>query len=231
MLDNRREPLQSEASGLTLVQLMIVIGALMVLTLATVTALIGSQNVFVQNQTMSQLQLRAQNAMDRIVALTSQAVTGDGEFSTLKPNTGVDSHALRFRLIAAIDPVTATAIYDDDLKVYVYGPDSGTNPCAGLIIGRGPTLNDVYATGAGPDGLLGTQDDRTASISGGIPAVELLIPSTFAPQLGDMFQIDMTPAPVGRFISFTLRLNARDVDGNFVLANDVVLTTNVALRE
>lgn len=232
MLDTSRGPFQrSESSGLTLVQLIIVIGALMVLTLATVTALVGSQNVFVQNQTMSRLQLRAQIAMDRIVALSSQAVTGDAEFSPLKPNTGVDSHALRFRLIDAIDPLTGTAIYDDDLKVYVYGPDDGDNPCAGLIIGRGPSLDAVHSIGAGADGLLGTGDDITASISDGIPAVELLIPSTFAPQIGEMLQIDMEPAPIGRFITFTLRLNARDANDNFVLANDVVLTTNVALRE
>ena len=64
-----------------------------------------------------------------------------------------------------------------------------------------------------------------------MPAVELLIPGRFAPQLGEMFQIDVTPAPTGRFLSFTLRVNAREATGGFVLVNDLVLTTNVALRE
>lgn len=218
-------------SGMTLVELVILIGALLVLTLATMTALIGSQNAMVQNQTVSLLQLRSQIAMDRIVALTSQAITGDAEFSPLRPNTGVDCHALRFRLIDFIDGVSGAPVYNDALKVYVYGPDGGTNPCAGLIIGRGPTLTDIYTIGAGADGLLGTVDDGTAAISDNIPAVELLIPSTFAPRTGDMFQIDVTPAPTGRLLSFTLRLNAREADGDFVLANDLVLTTNVALRE
>ncbi len=218
-------------SGMTLVEIMITAGTLMVLMLATVTALIGSQNAFVQSQTMSLLQLRSQIAMDRIVALASQAVTGDAEFSTLKPNTGVDSHALRFRLIDSINPVSGIPVYDDALKVYIHGPDSGTNPCAGLIVGRGPSLPDIYTIGAGADGLLGTVDDSTAAISAGIPAVELLIPNTFAPQTGDMLQIDVTPAPTGRHLTFTLRLNAREADGDFVLANDLVVTTSVALRE
>lgn len=218
-------------AGMTLIEVMITIGTLMVLTFATVTALIGSQNAFVQSQTLSVLQLRAQIAMDRVVALSSQAVTGDAEFSPLKPTSGVDSHALRFRLIDSINPVSGAPVYDDDLKVYIYGPDGGTNPSAGIIIGRGPSLTDIYTTGAGPDGLLGTVDDSTASISGGMPAVELLMPSTFAPQTGDMFQVDVTPAPTGRLLTFTLRLNAREADGDFVLANDVVLTSAVSLRE
>lgn len=218
-------------AGMTLIEVMIMAATLMVLTFATVTALIGSQNAFVQSQTMSLLQLRAQIAMDRIVALSSQAVTGDAEFSPIKPTSGVDSHGLRFRLIDSINALSGAPVYDDDLKVYIYGPDAGTNPAAGIIIGRGPSLTDIHAIGAGADGLLGTVDDSTASISGGMPAVELLIPSTFAPQTGDMLQIDVTPAPTGRLLTFTLRLNARETDGDFVLANDLVLTSTVALRE
>jgi type II secretory pathway pseudopilin PulG len=224
-------PKQHGASGMTLIEILITAGTLMVLMLATVTALIGSQNAFVQSQTLSVLQLRSQIALDRIVALASQAVTGDAEFSPLKPTTGVDSHGLRFRLIESIDGVSGVPVYNDALKVYVYGPDSGANPSAGLIIGRGPDLTDIYTTGAGADNLLGTVDDGTAAISGGVPAVELLIPSTFAPQTGDMFRVNVTPAPTGRLLTFTLRLNAREADGDFVLANDLVLTTTVALRE
>lgn len=230
IMSNRVQKRHRE-SGMTLVEIVITTATLLVLGLVTVTALIGSQNAFVQSQTMSLLQLRAQIAMDRIVALTSQAVTGDTEFSPLKPTSGVDSHGLRFRLISSIDGVSGTPVYDDTLKVYVYGPDSGTSPSAGLIVGRGPTLADIYTTGAGLDGLLGTADDRTTAIASGVPAVELLIPDTFAPQTGDMFRVNVTPAPTGRLLTFTLRLNAREADGDFVMTNDLVLTSTVALRE
>ncbi len=218
-------------SGLTLIEVTITAGTLTILMLSSLTAVLTSQDAVIQNQTISQLQARGQMAMDRIVELSSRAVTGDEQFSPLKPTTGVNSHGLRFREIDSIDGVSGEPVYNDDLRVYVYGPDNGTNPCDGLIIGHGPTLADIYTSGSGPDGRLGTVDDNAAPISGGVPAVELLIPDTFAPRTGEMFTVNVTPAPIGRFLTYTLRLNARGSDGDFVRWNDLVITTSVSLRQ
>lgn len=92
-------------------------------------------------------------------------------------------------------------------------------------------MTAVHSIGAGADGYLGTRDDdATTPATGGIPAVELLIPDTFAPETGDMLRIDVSPAPVGRLLAFTIRLNARGADGKFLLPNDFVLSGRVALR-
>ena len=69
-----------------------------------------------------------------MVELSGQAVTSDDEFSPLRPATGINSHCLRFRFIESIDSVTGIVTYDDVTRVYIYGPDAGSNPCAGLIV-------------------------------------------------------------------------------------------------
>ncbi len=218
-------------SGFTLIEVVLAVGVWSIFLVSIMTAVLGTQNGFVQSQTVTQLRVRAQHAMDRIVSTCNQAVTGDTEFSPLKPTTGVQSHCLRFRLIQFVDG-TGTPVYEDTLRVYVYGMDTGSTPCNGIILGRGPDLATIHSTGSGPDGVLGTtDDDATSSIAGGVPAVELLVPSTFAPQSGDMLTIDVTPPPIGRLLTITMRLNVRGADGNFLLPNDLVLTERVALRQ
>jgi type II secretory pathway pseudopilin PulG len=218
-------------SGFTFIELVASFSVLSIVMGSILMALLSTQAVFLDNLALSQLNLRAQLAMDRVVALASQALTSDAEFGPLKPSTGIDSHGLQFRLIDSIDPVTGEAVYNDAAEVFIYGPDSDTNPCAGLIIGRGPSLDDIYNTGKGADGVLGTVDDNTTAVISGVPAVELLVSSRHAPRAGAMFTINLQPAPAGRLIAFTLRLNARDSTGNFLLPNDLELRERVALRQ
>ncbi len=222
----------SRLRGLTLLESVISLSVLGVFTATAVTALISTQRAMAQSQMTSVLALRAQKALERIVDLASQAVTSDLAYTPLKPATGVDSHALRFRLVQSVDVVTGEPVFDDVGRVYVYGSDSGSNPSSGILIGRGPTLDSIHAAAAGSDGLLGTTDDDTRVVlSSGVPAVELLVPSDFAPRVGAMLSIDVTPPPTGRLIELTIRLNARGVDGVFLLEDDIVLTERVALRQ
>ena len=213
-------------AGFTLIEAAFTLAILSLLIVGVMSTVIGIQGSFVEGQVVSDLSLRAQNALDRLVALTSQAVTIDAEYSPLKPTTGVDSHCLRFRLVESIDAAAGTTNFSND-RVYIYGPDSGSNPSAGLVLGRGLTLSEVHANGSGSDGLLGTVDDSVyAATTDGNPVVEILIPNRYAPSNGEMFQIDVN----GRLIEFTIRVNARDLDGDFVFAQDLVLTERVALR-
>jgi prepilin-type N-terminal cleavage/methylation domain-containing protein len=220
-------------SGFSLVEVVTAMSILAMVLGSIFFATTGMQNLFIESQNLSQLSLRAQNAMDRVVEMASQAVTGDAMFSPLRPSTGVDSHCLRFRLMQSIDAATGNPIYDDISRVYVYGPDAGgPEPCSGLIIGRGSTLGEIYANAKGPDGTLGTSDDNTSvSTATGIPFDELLIPSSLAPSTGQMFTVNVSPAPIGRLVTFTLRINMLATNGNFVLPNDLVLTERVALRQ
>ena len=208
---------------------MVVLG----MVLATVTgATLGAQRVFVQNQIATEMTLRAEHALDRIVSLTSQALTVDAQFSTLKPTTGVDGHCLRFRLVSSIDATTGEPVYDDAARVFIYGPDTGTNPCDGVLVGRGADLDAIYATARGADNRLGTADDNTSVVlASGVPAVELLLPSNYAPQTGAMLTINLSPAPIGRLVTFTLRVNAVGMDGSFIYPNDLVFVERVALRQ
>ena len=217
--------------GFTLVEVVVGIGILSIMLLAVV-ALVGSQRAFVEDQVVSRLRLTAQHALERVVATTSQAVTADGDLTPLVPITGVDSRGFRFRLIESIDPGTGLATYDDTLKVYIYGSVSGANPCRGLVIGRGPSLAQVHSAGCGADKVLGTEDDDTrASFGDQIPAVELLVPETFTPRTAPLFAVDVDPASGGRFVTFTLRLNARSPNNDWVLENDLVVTERVALKQ
>src|SRR2546427_602460 len=108
---------QSRA-GFTLLELATSVSILSIVLGSIFLATTGTQNLFLENQALSQLNLRAQIAMDRLVELSSQALTGDAKFSPLEPPTGVDSHCLRFRLIDHMDPVTGDPVYDDAAKVY-----------------------------------------------------------------------------------------------------------------
>ncbi len=211
--------------GFTLIETTIVFGVSIVFLAGVVTAFSGLQGAVVEGQTISELQLRSQRALDRIVTAASQALTTDSEFSALKPNTGVDSHCLRFRLLDSVDPLTGALVFNGD-NVYIYGPDSGANPSAGLVMGRGTSLANVHGNGSGSDGVLGTRDDNTGAMTNGVPVVELLIPDTFAPQTGTMFEVDVN----GRLLTFTLRVNAQDANGQFILPQDLVFTERVALR-
>lgn len=216
---------------MSLLELMAAVGLLGVFLAGILGTLAGTQSTFLENRSIWVVQVRAQKALDRIVSVARQAVTEDADFSFLKPSTGVNSHGLQFRLLDFIDG-GGQPVYDDTLRVFIYGPDSGESPSKGLIIGRGPDLATIHATGGGPDGFLGTRDDNTtAAISGGVPAVELLVPSIYAPRTGEMFTINFDPGSDGRLITFTLRLNVKHRDRGFVIPDDLVLTERVALMQ
>ena len=217
---------------MTLLELLIALAILGIILSSIMGAASGIQDAFVENQIVSHLTLRSQMAMDRIIRLAGQALTVDPQFALLLPASGSGWHCLRFRTIQLIDAATGEPVYDDSARVYILGPDPGPHPCAGLIVGRGPDLNGIYAVGKGPNNVLGTIDDNiNTSIAGFVPAVELLVPDTFTPQNGEMFQVNVTPSPVGRLLTFTLRLNARDKNGNFLMPNDLVLSERIALRQ
>ena len=216
--------------GMTLIEVTASLVVLLILLGSVMSATLSTQTVFVEDQIVSRLQLRTEEALNRIVGLTSQALTTDTQFSTLLPSTGVSAHCLRFRLVQGIDSTTGAVIYDDAAQVYILGPDGGAFPCSGVIIGRGPNLSTVSTVGGGTDGILGTTDDAVNTVvASNMPVVELLLPSTYAPQSGTMLTVNLTPAPVGRLVTFTLRVNAQNQNGSYVLANDLVLTESIAL--
>lgn len=223
------KPPRSQA-GLTLVELVASFGILSVVLGSIMMAVMGTQDAFLENQLVSQLNLRAQLALDRIVELASQALTTDADFSPMSSTSGVNSHGLRFRLVQYIDTATGTPVYDSTNRVYIYGPDSGASPSSGLVVGRGSSWTAIHSATCGADGFVGTADDNTSVLSSGLPMLELLIPNNYAPQSGDMFTVNVSPAPIGTFLTFTLRLNARGQDGNYLFPMDQVLTERVALR-
>jgi prepilin-type N-terminal cleavage/methylation domain-containing protein len=227
---NSNKPRTHPASepGFSLLEVVIAAAVLSLIVGSIMGVMQTTQTTFIENQYIVNMNLRAQMAMDRLIHMASQALTTDAEFGTLKPTTGVDAHCMRFRLIQSVDPSTGNVTYHPS-KVYLYGPDSDTNPCKGLIVGRGSSLDAIFAGGKGTDGFLGTQDDNVNFLENGIPMVELLVPSTFAPRTGEMFTVNVEPAPTGRLITFTIRLNTRGSNGNFILPEDLELTERVAL--
>jgi prepilin-type N-terminal cleavage/methylation domain-containing protein len=212
--------------GFTVLELVITLALLSIFLFGILATVTGLQSTFVENEVVADMHLRAERAMDRIVEMAGGALTNDPQFAPLKPTSGVDSHCLRFSFITSVDSVTATPVYSSNL-VYIYGPDTGANPSRGLIIGRGPSLDAIWSQARGADGFLGTTDDDTSTLVSGDPYVELLIPSNYAPQTGDMFQVDVS----GRLLTVTLRLNAVGRAGTFILPNDLVMTERVALRQ
>lgn len=218
--------------GITFIEVIATLVVIVILLGSLVGTTLGTQNVFLQDQAVSELHLRAERTMDRLVELVSQALTYDPQFTPLLPGTGIGSHGLRFRLTTGIDSATGAVIYDDAAQVYLLGADSGPYPCKGIIVGRGPDLATILAAGGGPDATLGTEDDNTSAIlASGVPAVELLLPFRFAPEVGDALAITITPAPVGRLVTLTVRVNATGRDGSYILPTDLQIVERVALRQ
>lgn len=228
--DDSASGFRSARAGLTLLECVVTITLVSVVLGGVVYAIQGSQFAYLENELASRVTLRAQNAMDRITQLAGQALSIDTEFSPLFPTTGINSHCLRFRIIESA--AGGTPVYDDDLRVFIWGPDAGPPACAGLVIGRGPDQAQIFNAAAGDDDQLGTSDDVTsATLFGGVPAVEVLLTDDFAPRTGDMFAFTVSPAPIGRLLTFTLRLNARRRGGDFVFNTDIVITERVALYQ
>lgn len=214
--------------GLTLLEVLGVATLLAALTGGAVSAYLQMHGSFNRSQIVSQLMMRTQYAMERLVQMSSQAVSDDSLFSPFEPYTGEDSRGLRFRLIDSL--AGGAASYDDEHRVYLYGPN-GTVPCGGIVLGRGPSLTTIAAKAAGSDGKLGTEDDETSKrVSSGGPAyVNVLLPEEFAPREGSMFSVNVSPS--GRMLLFIIRSNARDASGNWVLEQDLEIRQRVALLQ
>ena len=220
---------QREA-GMSLLELSIAVAILSVVAGAAVTALNAAQMTFVQNEIISQVRWRAQRAMERIVQLTTKAVSSDPEYTPFESASGVDSHGLQFRLIEGTD-VTGQPVYDD-VRVFIFGPDDDPWRNRGIVVGRGPDMGTVHSSAAGPDAVLGTSDDDLrAMVTAEQPYLEILVPETFTPAAGEMLSLTVDPAPFGRLITVTLRLNARSAAGTFLLPQDLVLSERIALRQ
>ena len=215
--------------GLTLVE--ISLASSMILTVVGVSsqALLETQRGVLAGQELAELQLRARNALDRLVELTAQAISTDPVYGTIAPATGANARGLEFRLADSVSGGTVT--WNDAQRVIIYGPTTSIPENRALLVGRAASVAEMRSVASGGDGVLGTtDDDYDVSIAGGIPILELLIPEEFAPQTGSMLTVDLDPAPTGTTVRFTLRLNARDRNGTPLLDTDLVLTERVALR-
>ena len=148
------------ASGFTLLEVIVVMGIFSVFMAGAITMVNQTMRSFTQSQIVANLAARSQHAIERLTNVIGQAVSGDPLYSPMKPDTGVDSKVLRFRLIQTI--TAGVPVYDDNLRIYVMGVDSGSYPCAGVVIGRGPSMSGIHSAAAGTDGVLGTEDDDVA---------------------------------------------------------------------
>lgn len=189
-------------------------------------AVFGLHNAFADHQVVAQLSVRAERALDQVTTMAQQAMTTDAEFALLDP-VGTGFTTMRFRVV---DSLTGGNVnYNDDMKVFLMGPDDAGAVCTGLIVGRDSSAAELATSAAGTDGWLGTSDDVT-STTDGVRNLEFLLPDTMQPQVGQMFLVESTAASP-RLLTFTLRVNSRNADGGFVLAQDLVLQRRIALRQ
>lgn len=189
---------------------------------------VGATRAFDGAQTAADVRVQAVAAMARIVATARQAVGLDDTWPPCA-SRGATAAGLRFRPLRAVS-AGGQPVYDDRSAVWIRGPDPTPPAVAGLIIGRGPTLEDIHGAAAGPDGVLGTaDDDEAASLDGDTPAVEVVLPSSYAPRGGAM--LDVQVCEDRRLLTVTLRVNARHPDGGYLLEEDLVMSERVALRQ
>ena len=216
---------RARCQGLTIIELTITATVLSVVLTAALTSMSTLQTSFTFDQRIARVTLEAESTMDRIRELLESALTTDSEFTPMEPNTGVDSRILQFRLFDGFSGTSAN--YETDW-VFLVAPNTGATPSNGICVGRGWTMTDVHATGAGTDQILGTNDDVTSLPNGAtVPTIELLATDVFAPSTGNMLSFNVN----GRLVTVTLRMNMQNEDGSFVLNNDVVISERVALRQ
>ena len=212
-------------SGFSIPELAVSIAILSVLAVGILPVIGQLSRAFSQNQAASALNLRAEDAVERLIGALSQAISIDEELEVI--GGGTSGPGLHYRTVNGFSD--GEVVYDDTPHIFVCGPQSGTVPVAGVLIGRALELETVHALGAGDDGVLGTEDDDTRASAGGtdgVPAVELLLSDRYAPRTGPMLTIEQD----GLAITFTLRLNVQS-RGEWVLLDDLVLSETLALRQ
>ncbi|MGE3166177.1 MAG: Tfp pilus assembly protein FimT/FimU [Planctomycetota bacterium] len=212
-------------AGITILELAVTVGLIGTLFAGTLAAVTGIQRAFSESERASRLRVRSEQALARMVAIVSQGLTVDPQLAGIAPGSGSTFHGFRFQLIESFD--LGTPVYDDDAIVFVHGPDAGNDPCAGVIIGRGESYEDLHGAAAGADDILGTNDDVTTGVVSGQPELELLLTSEHAPATGDMLSFEV----IGRRVHIILRVNVLDSNGNFVFDEDLVLDEWVSLRQ
>ncbi|MBX3471740.1 MAG: type II secretion system protein [Planctomycetes bacterium] len=220
-------------AGLTLMEVVVSSAILALLAAGMMIFEVGAQRTYSEQQVRANLHQHVRSALRRMVLDTSAALTiPDCELSTLWPASGTDARGLQFREVTGGDgsgPVFGRT-------VVFAGPHPAGAPAGGAAAGivrlreanlHHPTFNLTTITGlAGLDGLFGTADDQTSAVaSDGQRVVEVLVPASCAPITGPMLRVDLA----GRVVTFTIRANFRQGDGNYLLVNDLVMTERAAL--
>lgn len=238
------------SDGFTLIELIFASALLFLLVGGVASSFWTTQFAVQEQQTRSQLQRRARLAMDRLVEVVGRARTTDPVYGPADPVdqtitytektifanaqgmvtervTADLTRSLSLREVREV--VDAAPVLEDVARIHVLS-EGGPVPCLGVVIGRGPDPESVWEFGAGPDGLLGTSDDRTdLEYVPGIPIVENVLAPEFAPERGEMLTILIDQRSNGRLLTITLRANARNRDGSLLSPDDLVLTERVAL--
>jgi len=222
-------------SGFTLLELVISSALLLSLFGSFFWVVDGAQRVTYEQSLITEARRRSQQALERIVSLTSGVVTSDASYTTFTGSSGTSTVGLPFRDVEDINSSTQEIVYSKT-NTYLYGPDSGASANQGLVILRGESLSSAYSDTAGSDGILGTDDDvvqdvSTAGYTGTDKALEVLIPEDYNPSSGEMLTITSDADSDGRLLTITLRTNVKDHDGNFLLPKDLVLSQRIALRQ
>ena len=214
--------------GFTLLEVVVSTALLTILLGSVAQAVLSIQDQFDEELLEAQLQHTSRTAMDRLVRTASRALTNDATLEYLGA-AGGDAWGFRFRDFAGAD-AAGEPVYDDDLQVFLLGDNDNLAPCAGVVLGRAPSLADVVANGCGADGVLATDDDTNVAVIAGTPASQILVHSRFAPRDGSILSFTPVADSDGRLVTITLRTNLLLPDGRYLRTDDLVLEERVALK-
>lgn len=221
--DHEADPIAESQSGFTLLEIAVTVGMGSLFTIGLLTAFVRIQNAHAENQSLHELEMRAQRTMDQLVYQTRQAVSDAPNFGGLSNVSGNDFRGLRFSPIQSFS--SGSPVYDTTNMVHLIGGINGASD--GVILGRGRTVDSIAAAAGGTDGRLGTNDDQTVLNNNGDRVAETLLPSRHQPQTGER----LTFTIVGTMITITLRMNELETDGAFRFPEDLTLVERVALRQ
>lgn len=243
------------ARGLTLIEVIVAVSIFAAFAVAMLMVEASSNEAVVTTTRLADLRLRARRAMERLTAVTGQAMTNTlsssspqlliGDPSALGP-TGTTQQRLQFREVADTNSDGIPTV-DEGRNIFILGPVSSGDPdnevCQGVVILRSSTAGGSITecdVAKGADGVFGSVDDATSAM--GVdrkPLCELLVPNIYAPRVGPMLTISLA----GRVVTYTLRMNLRkrvvrsaeQTDATqaaaYELATDLVLTARVALNQ
>lgn len=244
-----------DSRGLTLIEVIVAVAIFAVFSVSLMTVEISSNDTFVTSTRLADLRIRARRAVERLNDVTRSAVTKNltgnvtqlliGDPATLGPS-GTAQQRLQFRDVVDTN-ADLIPTPDEGRNYFVLGPiasgDVDGATCAGIVLLRsstaGGSITECFVA-RGVDGTFGTQDDLTSALGvDNKPLCELLVPSVYAPRTAPMLAITLS----GRLVTYTMRLNVRKGNAKnasqadstqtsaYELANDLVITTRVALNQ